>query len=223
MILAHTDLTAPITLSETKPTCLVIENTKLFRYWVETLSAQCDGEEATIILSSRDKEHSFSKEVVLVRDPLFLTQVENNISKYILKEMEDCARLEHIEATRNLIQQIVEYAELLCSQSPLGIEPTGDIDYKALIKLLQIVPDWSGDFLDRLSHQMKLAQLLLLKKLFIFVGLKSYLDKDELEAFYKECVQYQMPIILIETKQNEQINDEQLIIIDASLCELRFS
>ncbi len=221
MILAHTELSAPIVLDIAKPAVLIIEQAALFRRWVQCLTFQCEGEAGDFVLSHSNEDRCLSRHALLIRDPLFATEIEEQIGKVLLKCLERLARDEYVAETQKIECALLEYAEMLSEGLHIALESAAEIDIRALVKLLRIVPAWEDDLLPRLCSQMRLAQDFLGTELFIFVGVKAYLNTDELMALYQEFEMHQMRVLLIEPYQSEILPVEQTVIIDRDLCELR--
>ena len=55
----------------------------------------------------------------------------------------------------------------------------------------------------------------------VFINLKTFLSKEEVEELYKECFYRKINIILFENYDNNCIiENEKRIIIDSDLCEI---
>ncbi len=223
MILSHLEFSEPIVLDESCPTVWVIENPRLFRQWVQMLILQCAGEEGDFVLSHENEVCNFEKQVHLVRDILFDSELEDDVNRALLKRLEQLARNEYVHETQKIEQALLKYSDLICQDLSVDFNSADSIDIRALVKLLEISPDWEDELLPRLCSQMRLAQDFLHKELHILINCKSYLSEEELLALYKEYALHQARLLLIESHQSPPLNEEQLIIIDKDLCELRFS
>jgi CRISPR type II-A-associated protein Csn2 len=74
--------------------------------------------------------------------------------------------------------------------------------------------------LDNLLLLIDINSVLKLNKIVIFVNLKQYLTKDELEELYKYSIYNKVNIILIDSQTYGcTINNEQKLIIDSELDE----
>ncbi len=222
MIIAHRELSAPIPLSETQPTVLILENEQLFRQWIQMLSQQCEGDQGAFCLSHEGEDRHFAKHALIIRDPLFDTEVESRISNTLLRTLEKLARNDYVAETQRVEEILLSYADQLITGLNISLESSESIDIKALMKLLHITPRWEEDLCARLSSQMRLAQEFLHTELYILVGCKSYLTSSELGELYQEFARRQAKLLLIESHQREILAEENTIIIDRDLCELRF-
>ena len=57
-------------------------------------------------------------------------------------------------------------------------------------------------------------------KCFLFVNLKSYLNKDELLELYKHVYYKKINIMLLESTCRERLDNEVLHIVDEGLCRI---
>lgn len=141
----------------------------------------------------------------------------NDIVKYLIQEI-DAVEKNNIISQYNLlikkVNKIVNKIDL-----PLLINNT--IDINTIIKNIKIEIEQKEELLDNLFLLIDLEKALNTNRILIFVNLKQYLNKSELEELYKYSIYNNIKIILIDSQcYGVTLNYENKLIIDSNLDEL---
>ena len=57
-------------------------------------------------------------------------------------------------------------------------------------------------------------------KLFVFMNLRAFLEKEDIELLIKNINNHQLDLLLIESQQKSKISNSNQLIIDKDLCEI---
>ena len=104
----------------------------------------------------------------------------------------------HIMTTQNIMVDYKNY--IIQSGFPQTLKYNGDMEL--ITDYLEVMTELGGI------------------KLFIFVGLRGYLDDDELKRFVKNLKDRQIDVLLIENISREAVDEIPRVIIDRDLCEI---
>ncbi len=140
----------------------------------------------------------------------------SEINKIILKNIDEKMQQEFLTNYRriyNSLKKILNDIDL-----PLIINNEFDLD--SLLKVFKISINKNVNFLDNLFLLIDLEKLLNINKIIIFVNLKQYLDKNELEELYKYALYNNIKLLLIDSQSyGVCLKNEKKLIIDGNLDE----
>ena len=101
---------------------------------------------------------------------------------------------------------------------PLTI--SSEYDIELIFKLLKINIEKKNNLLDNLLILIDINNIFKINELLIFVNLKQYLNKEELNELYKYSVYNNVKILLIDSQSYGTCNEyEKKLIIDSNLDE----
>lgn len=101
---------------------------------------------------------------------------------------------------------------------PLTI--SSEYDIELIFKLLKINVEKKNNLLDNLLILIDINNIFKINELLIFVNLKQYLNKEELNELYKYSVYNNVKILLIDSQSYGTCNEyEKKLIIDSNLDE----
>lgn len=100
------------------------------------------------------------------------------------------------------------------------IDYDSEFSYEKLIKISNFKIQNEGKFVEKLISYIKIYTSLKKTKIIFFVGLSTYLSKDELEIFLKQLEYMELKSLLIEPFQKYNLKEVGKIIIDEDLCEI---
>ena len=141
----------------------------------------------------------------------------NDIAKYLIQEIDDSDKSNIINQYNLLIKKVNKVVSKV--DLPLLINNT--IDINTIIKNIKIEIDQKEELLDNLFLIIDLEKTLSTNRILIFVNLKQYLNKVELEELYKYSIYNNIKIVLIDAQcYGGTLNYENKLIIDSNLDEL---
>ena len=222
MKLVYYELDLKIEFNENKVTLLVLESPCLFQKVVTDLYQQSLGDQQFYVLSENQKELEFNKQVDVVLSPLNIDLNNKKIISRVYGHLSDLAN-EELNKKLELNNSVYCYLENLVSSSnypflEINIDPRWD----NLFKMYDIkVRDETESLLERINEYLKLNSSLMNYELFVFVGLKQFLDDDQLEELYKMIELLKLHVLLIESNDSRYNSYEDMYIFDQDLCLIR--
>ena len=110
MILAHSELTESLHISDFEVTEWIVESPELFIQYLNELSVQINGQNGRFVLSRNDKELNISKSIEIIFSPFLLEINEKKVLSKIYLELQDIANDENTYLkTRELVTAIHQY------------------------------------------------------------------------------------------------------------------
>ena len=105
-------------LCENQISTIVMENPLVFTQLLQTIIRQIEGEEGDLLLSEGDKILTFSKNVILIDNPLMINCNEKRIISKIHKELGNIVNTEMYEKYSMLNTEIVKFVEIAMDTVP---------------------------------------------------------------------------------------------------------
>ena len=143
-------------------------------------------------------------------------KITNDIIKYLNKNIS----IEVKDSILNQYNKIIKLykKELNNIDIPLMIETETDSDN--ITKSLKISIEVKQNLIENLLLLIDIENILETKDILIFVNLKQYLTKNELEELYKYSIYNEVSILLIDSQcYGGTLNNEKKLIIDENLDE----
>lgn len=143
-------------------------------------------------------------------------KITNDIIKYVNKNIS----IEVKDSILNQYNKIIKLykKELNNIDIPLMIETETDSDN--ITKSLKISIEVKQNLIENLLLLIDIENILGTKNILIFVNLKQYLTKNELEELYKYSIYNEVSILLIDSQcYGGTLNNEKKLIIDENLDE----
>ena len=143
-------------------------------------------------------------------------KITNDIIKYLNKNIS----IEVKDSILNQYNKIIKLykKELNNIDIPLMIETETDSDN--ITKSLKISIEVKQNLIENLLLLIDIENILGTKDILIFVNLKQYLTKNELEELYKYSIYNEVSILLIDSQcYGGTLNNEKKLIIDENLDE----
>ena len=143
-------------------------------------------------------------------------KITNDIIKYLNKNIS----IEVKDSILNQYNKIIKLykKELNNIDIPLMIETETDSDN--ITKSLKISIEVKQNLIENLLLLIDIENILGTKNILIFVNLKQYLTKNELEELYKYSIYNEVSILLIDSQcYGGTLNNEKKLIIDENLDE----
>lgn len=209
-----------IEIKENEIYALEIENKNYFYRIVKDLHNICNGNIVDDIYLSDDSNNEinyFNKFKIFIDFfdfNLNSKKFANDLIKYVNKNIS----LETKESLLNEYNKIIKLYKKELIDLPFIIESETEADN--ITKLLKISIDVHQNLIDNLLLLIDLETAFKTKNVLIFINLKQYLTKSELEELYKYGIYNGVPLILIDSQcYGGTLNHEKKIIIDENLDE----
>ena len=212
-------LPEPLCFEENRVNVLVIEEPFTLRKLLNELSDQIKGLAGNIVLSTDDIPRELCKLADLLIDPLHPEIESRKMAGRLLKAAVEIAQ-DHESELYAALAGSNEFAARICLN--LGFPATFDPleDPLEFLRLFDFRLDSEDlDTPELLLEWMLLEREYFGKDLFIFYGLKSFLNREELSAFYRGALYDKLNMLLIEPFQRGKPFEEECVtIIDEDLC-----
>ncbi len=145
-----------------------------------------------------------------------LKKYNNDLIKYLINEINDKEKNEIIKQYNLLNQKINK----TINQFELPLLINNDNDINNILKNAKITINNNTELLNNLLLLIDLENILNINRILIFINLKQYLNKVELEELYKYSIYNNIKIILIDSQCYKDIlKYEYKYIIDSNLDE----
>lgn len=199
---------------------LVIEDPRLFRSFVYSLSEQIDGGRGDAVLSSDGKPIELSKYAdITVQFSPFLLNRKNLLTKLYSSLEQQAMNSDNYIDTVERLSSLEAYIHKLAEEFPFQID-CKKVAIGPLIKALspEIAEADSSD-IDRIFSYMELVRELDRDKLFIMVNMRAYFSDGEMESFTQSACLHDFKLLLIEGIARNPLTNAKRYTVDADLCE----
>lgn len=221
--LAHAPNNIKIEMVEGKVTVLVIENPTIMRGILQELDEQLQGKPGGITLSIDYELVSLGKYLLLVNNPLNINCNDRKVLAKLYQNIIDEEKTQYHLEKENFDKAYLEYLREICLLSSLPLTYDERLSMGELLKSAHVMLDYSvGSYVENLWNYIKVMSDLLHIKVFVFVNLKSFLSKEELDLLYMQCFYEQKQLFLIESHDTSARADEKKYIIDADGCMIYY-
>lgn len=199
---------------------LVVENQKLFLDIVTDMYEQSEGKNGKTVLSKNNQPVSFSKNAEFISNFVSFEINTKNVTAKVNNILERTAvEAENYVFTSEILSLNEKWVSEMSKVFPFDVEVT-KLSVGNLLKSLGVtVCDDSESLGEKLLNYMEIIRDLEFDKLFVFVGLRSYLSDDEAEQFFDTVIKHGYFVFLIDPVEYELLSQEKRIIIDKQLCE----
>ncbi|MCI8346683.1 MAG: type II-A CRISPR-associated protein Csn2 [Bacilli bacterium] len=196
--------------------CIEIENKSYFYRLIDSLNKVSKGE----VLDELSLDEMKQYNIILILDYLNLSEnfkrVSNDIQKLIKEKIDE---VDYDELNRRY-KKVINIWKRVISKIEIPISVVEDIDIDKLIKVLNVRINFSDNLLNNLLLLIDINGELGNEKVLVFVNLKQYLTKEELQELYKYSIYNQQIIMLIDSQSYGVSNkNEKKILIDDTLEE----
>lgn len=224
MKLVHPSLEKHVEFTEGKINVLVLESQVYFRKFIEEFNNQIIYDEGNFVFSENHKELKLSKNVELILDLFNFNFTNRKITNKIIEEAKIIALDEdEFQSTLQIISELEKYMFSLVDAFDYPISSKEKIEICDVLKIFDLkIEEQDSTWLERVCAYLEVCQRFLGVKIFVLVNLKRYLNTKELIALYKQISYKNIKVLLIEQsiKDNEIIENENIIIVDNDFCEI---
>lgn len=217
MKLVHAKYGLEISFKEGIPEILVLEDSNIMRILVAELLDQCSGNEGNFVLSD-EKLLKIDKAVEMIMNPFALDFQNKKITSALFSKMMMIGNEKLIEKSE-INHELINLLEDISSRiNYSAITYQLEFNWQDLFKIYGVKIEKTGDFLEDIIEYMKAVSEFCGISVLCFVGLKNYLNHEELLDFYKAARYNKVALLLIESNEKEQLEMEHVTIIDRDQC-----
>lgn len=208
-----------IEIEEGYVTSLIIENPNVFMGLLKNIysSANCNGED--IVLSSDNKVVKGSKYLELITSFVPFDINEKRLLNKIISLLESVAIDENnYSDTMNILAIIERFMNQISEEMSCKLD-FSSITITSLIKMCGVrIDDDSFSDIERVFNYMTMVRELLGEKLFVFVNMHSYFDKEEIQQFVNTVNYHKFYVLMLDSDEFGKLEGTNRIIIDKDLC-----
>ena len=213
----------PIELTECRINILVIENPKALVGIIDDILKQTRGENGELIMSDNGEILDMSKELDFVANIFDMNINDRKILNKVYGKLNDIAySSDYYLNTNSTLTDLSKYIQSITDELSYPIYYNVDTNISGRIKALNVkLAEEYDSLLEQVINYITVVKEFCSVSCFVFLNLRSYLTKEELEEFYKHLFYNKINVLLIENYQRERICDcEVFRIIDEDLCEI---
>lgn len=198
---------------------LIIENPPILAEMVQELTAQADGGEGGFVLSEDGKPLSVEKNLVFIKDPFSVDVNQRKLLSRLYEELEEHTKDTLFLEVEDFYHAYIRYMNGVCEKSGLFLTYEEEPKVEDIFKLAKLRIDCQAESLvEQIAEYIRVWAELLHQEVFVFLNLKLFLTKEELEALYQECFYRKVQMILIEAVFTEKMPEEKIYLIDKDKC-----
>ena len=222
MKLVHEEYDLALDLLENKVNVLVIERHSLFTEIIQELYKQCNGEEGHFIISYNQKILSMSKTVEIITDILGIDCNNKRMLASLYQEIEQLVNENLIMESAQFNSSMIYYLERMLETVPYHLEYQADCIPTKIMKMVEMKFEMKDiSLLERIVEYLGIKGKLYGTAVTIFVNLKMYLEKEELQSLYEYIFYNKLQVILIEGGVDAVLPEEQVTIIEVDKCIIK--
>lgn len=211
-----------IELKENEISAIEIENKRYFYRIVKDLYDIYDNElsEDIYLIDDNNKEINISNKIKIFIDyfnfKLDSKKYTNDITKYINKVLSE----ETKETLLNQYKKIINLYKKELNNIDLPLVLDTDLDIENITKLIKVSIDTNKELINNLFTLIDLENIFQTKNILVFINLKQYLSKEEIEELYKYSIYSRITLLLIDSQSyGTTLTNERKLIIDENLDE----
>mgnify|MGYP005781641945 CR=1 FL=1 len=218
MKLVNSQYSLSVDFAENSINTLVVERPQYMSDIVQDFISKINGENGNFVLSE-ETEIKFEKDVIFITEPFTLDLNEKRVIHKLYTQLADVA-IELTEDYNSINQSVVNAFEKITDGIAYNnIDYNLEFDWKELYKLYHFRISESFDSLyEKLEEYIKILAQIIRPKLVIFLNLKAFLDKEEMDNLIKICFYNKVTILLIESDERYSLDNEKMFIIDKDRC-----
>ncbi len=212
-------MSEPFDFSKSNAVTLVIENKKLFRQTILSVSENdCD---EMFVFSENFKPIDFSKSVKYIDSVLTFEFSDRKMMTKVNSFFENLCNTKYFSEISEIKSLCVNLCCELSKENDYDFQFCESIETLALVKLFSFAPtDDSDDNVGHLLRYFKLMKEYLGIKCFIVQNLHIYLENDECKNLLESVAMYEIYLLNLENSVPKEFSEyEKLVVIDNDLCE----
>ena len=208
-----------ISMEENQINVLSVENPKAYSMILEDLWNQCNGGDGMFVLSEKDITKSITKELNCVFHPFDFSVNSKRVITKLYQELRENAEEQYLEDCLEVHRNIIQLLDRLALSVDYPVKYDFELDVSTLLKLYDVQMDCDGlSLLERMIDYVKIMHRLCHVTIFLWIGLKQYLDVEELKQFYEFVFYEKINLIIVEAFHSPKIESEKCFLLDQDLC-----
>lgn len=219
MILRHENYDFEMKFQENQINILVIEKQQVMANLVQDMYLQCNGKEGGFILSDIDKIVPIDKSIELILEPFSINCNNKKIMNKLYQELTELAKETLIRERMELNFQLTAFLEQLLQEVPYHLSYKDEHEVQDILKFADVKVDSEGEtLLEKIVDYLRVINQICRCSICVFVNLKSFLSKKDLQHLYEFANYQKMHLVLMESCERERIEGEKTFIIDQDEC-----
>ena len=212
-------MSEPFDFSKNNAVTLVIENKKLFRQTILSISENDCNE--MFVFSENFKPIDFSKSVKYIDSVLTFEFSDRKMMTKVNSFFENLCNTKYFSEISEIKSLCVNLCCELSKENDYDFQFCESIETLALVKLFSFATtDDSDDNVGHLLRYFKLMKEYLGIKCFIVQNLHIYLENDEYKNLLESVAMYEIYLLNLENSVPKEFSEyEKLVVIDNDLCE----
>lgn len=201
---------------------LIIENKKLLYKFLKDIGSGCVYEEYIQLYDENNKRIKNNDYIDFVPSILDIDINNKKNINALIKFIKKMCYDEIKETSKNIELLLKHSFNSLKLDIPLDIIDDIDISEEDYFKLINVkIVDNDISLLERINNYIKTSFELRSMKVFVFYGLYSLLDEDEVSSLIKDCQYLNVKLIDIENTEILSKCFSNKIILDKDICLLK--
>lgn len=212
-----------IELRENEINVITIENVSDYRSIVGDLYRLSNNSDGRIVISSDKGEKVFSKVSETIINPFSVSLNSKKILNSVYKEIYDIGIDKHVKDFINLSDQVRVFIDKMINCVPYELQYLDNITIQDYLKVFDVKFDETDmGFLEHLIMYINTIRQVLNKNVVFIVGLKDYINEEEIAYLYERCLYEKIRIVLIEHVYHKSYNcNEKCFIVDDDHCIIK--
>ena len=221
MKLAHPLFSTPIRFREDRVQVLALEAPEAFRKLVAEIAAQSEGGEGAFVLSRDDACLKIEDHIHVIFDFIHPQALEKKVqSKAIAALIQEAHETLTVE-TLQFSQAVQAYLGKLAALADYPVAFAQSENLPELLKAMEFRVDLSDlPAFEALYERMALIDGLTKHQCFALVNARAYFSAEELKKLYAMARYRKLAMLMIESRIDAPLPDEDIRLFDADLCEL---
>ncbi|TQQ84002.1 type II-A CRISPR-associated protein Csn2 [Peptacetobacter hominis] len=226
MKLVHPDFEYKIEFEENKFNLIILEDKKVFLKYTEEIYNQCNISEEMggfVLSDDKGKIQKLSKVADIIVDIYNLDINNRKILTKLYSNLRELSNQDELYIeTGKIVSEIIRYVDLVTNEAEYSLEYSVEFDVSELFKITDVkFESYSSTIIERLCEYVNVSSQILGKRIFIFVNMRNFFDRDVIEEFYRYLSYKKIFAIMIENSIDYTIQDyEKVFVLDSDLCEI---
>lgn len=208
-----------VTMRENQINTIVLEDPSAFLQFMQTVLQQLEGEEGDLILAEGDKILPFSKNIIMIDNPLTINCNEKKILTKLYKELENIVNMELCEKYSTVNTDVVQFMESVMNAVPYHLEMDYQIGVGDLLKVYNVkIATEELDPVERLIDYLRAIHTICNINIVLVLNLKQFYTLEQVQQIYEFCFYEKIFLINVEGIKSYLTKEEKCAIIDKDLC-----
>lgn len=220
MMLVYPMLNLKIEFEENTINSLIVENQNLLFEMINDLNNQTEGLDGKFVLSEDNEPIEIRKYAELITGLVPFTMNKKDILTKLYADIQKKAlAADMFEYTNRILSDIERYVCDLSDIYSNELECTSAADIVPLLKMFNLKFAEEGKSLcEKLLDYFEAATYYKGKRLFITVNLRSFIDDQKADLFFKGVAMRKINLLCIDSYAYDKLSYEKRVIIDRDLC-----